>query len=201
MTVSRDLVNVVEVALEGESFELHSDGDQLTAIMAGDQTSGFIPTCYRLKTTTATRFEMLIDITAVDFPQRAKRFEVVYHLLSVSHNERMRLKIHTDGKSPIPSVVSVWPAANWFEREVWDMFGIFFSDHPDMRRLLTDYGFSGHPLRKDFPLSGYTQVRYDTEQGRVIQEPTNLTQGFRQFEFESPWQIDAGANTGDEKAS
>ena len=145
-------------------------------------------------------FKAMIDVTAADYPERPERFEVVYNLLSISHNQRIRVKTSTDENTPVPSVVPLFSAAGWFEREVWDMFGVFFTDHPDLRRMLTDYGFEGHPLRKDFPLTGYVEVRYDEEQKRVVYEPVTLTQDFRHFDFMSPWE---GANyilPGDEKA-
>jgi NADH-quinone oxidoreductase subunit C len=133
-------------------------------------------------------FKVLIDICGVDHPGRARRFDVVYHLLSVSRNRRVRIKLETEEDVPVPSVIPVYPAANWFEREAFDMYGILFSDHPDLRRLLTDYGFEGYPLRKDFPLSGFVEVRYDDEQKRVVYEPVKLTQEFRDFDFMSPWE-------------
>ncbi len=135
-----------------------------------------LPLCYFLRDHVNTQFKCLIDITAVDFPERSARFEVVYHLLSPRWNSRLRIKVLVDELTPIPSIVKVFNASNWFEREVWDMFGIFFSGHPDLRRILTDYGFTGHPMRKDFPLSGYTEVRYDYAKKRVISEPLELTQ-------------------------
>ncbi len=147
------------------------------------------------------RFEVLIDICGVDWPARAERFDVVYHLLSPRLNQRIRVKLTTDADSPVPSAVSVFPAANWFEREAYDMYGIVFSGHPDLRRLLTDYGFQGYPLRKDFPLTGYVEVRYDDEQKRVVYEPVKLAQEFRQFDFESPWEGTNYVLPGDEKAS
>jgi len=148
-------------------------------------------------------FKMLIDICGVDYPQREERFEVVYHLLSHRHNQRIRVKVTTDEDTPVPSSCSVFPAANWFEREAWDLYGVFFSDHPDLRRLLTDYGFEGHPMRKDFPLTGYVEVRYDDEQKRVVYEPVKLTQEFRSFDFLSPWEgsPDMYLLPGDEKAA
>ena len=146
------------------------------------------------------RFTILIDITAVDWPQRETRFDVVYHLLSLSCNLRIRLKLETDENTPIPSAVSVFPGANWFERETFDMYGITFADHPDLRRLLTDYGFSGHPLRKDFPLTGFVELRYDEEQKRVVYEPVELVQEFRDFDFMSPWEGARYVLPGDEKA-
>jgi NADH-quinone oxidoreductase subunit C len=147
------------------------------------------------------RFEVLIDIAGVDWPARERRFDVVYHLLSPRLNQRIRVKLETDEMSPVPSVIEVHPAANWYEREAYDMFGILFSGHPDLRRLLTDYGFQGYPLRKDFPLTGYVEVRYDDEAKRVVYEPVKLVQEFRTFDFESPWEGPHYPLPGDEKAS
>ena len=147
------------------------------------------------------RFTVLIDITGVDWPQRAHRFDVVYHLLSLSRNRRIRLKLETGENAPVPSCVAVHPSANWFERETFDMFGITFADHPDLRRLLTDYGFSGYPFRKDFPLTGYVELRYDEEQKRVVYQPVDLVQEFRNFDFMSPWEGARYVLPGDEKAS
>ena len=149
----------------------------------------------------ATLYKCFIDITAVDYPARAERFDVVYHLLSPRHNTRIRVKCSTDEMTPVPSAIPAFPAANWFERETYDMFGVFFSNHPDLRRMLTDYGFEGHPLRKDFPMSGYVEVRYDDDQKRVVYEPVRLNQEFRQFDFLSPWEGDTPYRLpGDEKA-
>ncbi|RCK52501.1 NADH dehydrogenase [Thalassospira profundimaris] len=145
-------------------------------------------------------FKQLIDICGVDYPERAERFEVVYHLLSLKHNLRIRVKVTTDEETPVPTAVGVYSAADWFERETWDMYGVFFADHPDPRRILTDYGFEGHPLRKDFPLTGYVEVRYDDELKRVVYEPVKLVQDFRNFDFESPWEGMQNILPGDEKA-
>ncbi|MEM6834648.1 MAG: NADH-quinone oxidoreductase subunit C [Pseudomonadota bacterium] len=144
--------------------------------------------------------KQLVDICGVDYPARSKRFEVVYHLLSFQQNLRIRVKVEADEDTPVPSVVELFPSANWYEREAWDMYGIYFSDHPDLRRLLTDYGFSGHPLRKDFPLTGFVEVRYSEEQKRVVYEPVKLTQDFRTFDFMSPWEGAHYILPGDEKA-
>jgi NADH-quinone oxidoreductase subunit C len=146
-------------------------------------------------------FEVLIDICGVDYPEREKRFDVVYHLLSPRRNQRIRIKCEADEDTMVPSAVDVFPAANWFEREAYDMYGILFSGHPDLRRLLTDYGFQGHPLRKDFPLTGYVEVRYDDAQKRVVYEPVKLTQEFRSFDFQSPWEGVEYVIPGDEKAT
>jgi NADH-quinone oxidoreductase subunit C len=143
-------------------------------------------------------FKLLVDVCGVDYPERAERFEVVYHLLSLKHNQRVRVKLATSADRPVPSVAGLFRAAGWFEREAWDLYGIFFADHPDLRRILTDYGFEGHPLRKDFPLTGYVEMRYDAEQKRVIYEPVQLTQEFRSFDFLSPWE--GMTLPGDEKA-
>ncbi len=140
------------------------------------------------------------DMAGVDYPARPKRFDVVWHLLSPKFNRRIRVKVQTDEATPVPSTISVYPASNWFEREAYDLFGILFSGHPDLRRILTDYGFEGHPLRKDFPLTGFVEVRYDDEQKRVIYEPVRLTQEFRQFDFLSPWEGTDYVLPGDEKA-
>ena len=147
------------------------------------------------------RFTVLCDICGVDFPERPKRFDVVYNLLSLTHNRRIRLKVETDEESPVPSAVPLFNSALWWEREAWDLFGIYFADNPDLRRILTDYGFDGHPLRKDFPLTGYVEVRYDEEQKRVVYEPVKLTQEFRVFDFVSPWEGMDRILPGDEKAA
>ena len=148
----------------------------------------------------ACQFICIIDVTAIDWPSRAQRFDVVYHFLSPRLNQRIRVKLATDADTPVASAIEVFPAADWFEREAYDMYGILFSGHPDLRRLLTDYGFQGFPLRKDFPLTGYVEVRYDDEQKRVVYEPVKLTQEFRQFDFESPWEGTQYMLPGDEKA-
>jgi NADH-quinone oxidoreductase subunit C len=145
------------------------------------------------------KFTTLIDICGADFPQRAKRFEVVYHLLSMHLNHRIRVKLQIDEETPVASIASIYPCADWFEREAFDMYGILFANHPDLRRLLTDYGFEGFPLRKDFPMSGHVEVRYDSEQQRVVYEPVRLTQAFRSFDFLSPWE--GMTLPGDEKAT
>ena len=134
------------------------------------------------------QFKQLMDVTAVDRPDREARFDIVYNMLSLKHNQRVRVKLAADASTPVPSVTAVFSSANWFEREVWDLFGVFFSDHPDLRRIMTDYGFEGHPLRKDFPLTGYVEVRYDPDQKRVVYEPVKLPQEFRSFDFMSPWE-------------
>ena len=146
------------------------------------------------------RFHQLIDICGADYPKRARRFDVVYHLLSLTKNIRVRLKVQTDEVVPVPSIRSVYPNADWYEREAFDMYGVLFSGHPDLRRLLTDYGFEGHPLRKDFPMTGHVEVRYDEEQKRVVYEPVKLVQEYRKFDFLSPWEGAQYVLPGDEKA-
>ena len=153
-----------------------------------------------LKHDSNTKFSSLVDITAVDHPARDARFDVVYHFLSMYRNHRIRLKIAVRQDELVPSLTDVHPSANWFEREVFDMFGILFSGHPDLRRILTDYGFRGYPLRKDFPTTGYTEVRYDEEQKRVVYEPVSLVQEYRQFDFMSPWEGAEYILPGDNKA-
>ncbi len=155
----------------------------------------------KLRDDPVLQFEQLIDLCGVDYPARAERFDVVYHLLSPRKNLRLRVKLTTDDVTPVPSVTPIFPAANWYEREAYDMYGILFADHPDLRRLLTDYGFQGFPLRKDFPLTGYVEVRYDDEKKRVVYEPVRLTQEFRSFDFESPWEGVTYNIPGDEKAT
>jgi NADH-quinone oxidoreductase subunit C len=145
------------------------------------------------------RFSSLVDITAVDYPSRDARFDVVYHFLSMYQNHRIRLRVGAREQEMVPSIIDVHQSAGWFEREIYDMFGILFSGHPDLRRLLTDYGFRGHPLRKDFPTTGYTEVRYDEVQKRVVYEPVNLVQEYRQFDFMSPWEGAEYILPGDEK--
>jgi NADH-quinone oxidoreductase subunit C len=147
------------------------------------------------------RFTTLLDVCGVDWPEREQRFDVVYHLLSLSQNQRIRVKVMTDEDTPVPSVTGVFSSAGWYEREAWDLYGILFADHPDLRRILTDYGFEGHPLRKDFPLTGFVEVRYDDEQKRVVYEKVKLTQDFRSFDFLSPWEGMTPLLPGDEKAT
>jgi len=152
-----------------------------------------------LRTDVSCRFSTLVDITAVDYPERAKRFDLVYHFLSMYRNHRIRLRVAVREEEMVASLVDVHPSANWFEREIFDMFGILFTGHPDLRRILTDYGFRGHPLRKDFPTTGYVEVRYDEAQKRVVYEPVTLVQEYRQFDFMSPWEGAKYVLPGDEK--
>ena len=171
--------------------------DELTITVARDK---IIEVLTKLRDDAELRFEQLIDLAGVDYPSLPERFDVVYHLLSPRKNVRLRVKLATDEATPVASVIEVYPAANWYEREAYDMYGILFSGHPDLRRILTDYGFKGFPLRKDFPLSGYVEVRYDDEQKRVVYEPVKLTQEFRSFDYDSPWEGPGRVLPGDEKA-
>jgi NADH-quinone oxidoreductase subunit C len=145
-------------------------------------------------------FTVLVDVAGADYPDRAERFDVIYNLLSLRHNRRIRLKLTTDEDSPVPSATGLFSSAGWYERETWDLYGIYFADHPDLRRILTDYGFEGHPLRKDFPLTGYVEPHYDEDQKRVVYEPVKLKQEFRSFDFLSPWEGMNNVLPGDEKA-
>jgi NADH-quinone oxidoreductase subunit C len=165
------------------------------------QRADIIAVLTALRDDPALEFEILIDICGVDYPARPDRFDVVYHLLSPRKNHRIRVKVATNETDAVPSAIPVFPAANWYEREAFDMYGILFSDHPDLRRILTDYGFQGFPLRKDFPLTGYVETRYDDEKKRVVYEPVKLTQEFRAFDFESPWEAAKYVLPGDEKAT
>ncbi|MAW51390.1 MAG: NADH-quinone oxidoreductase subunit C [Geminicoccus sp.] len=191
-----ELLEAVSGALGDRILETVVHADQLTVRLSRDT---LIEDLTTLRNDSSCRFAILLDITAIDLPQRPERFDVVYIMLSPFMNHRLRVKVATDEFTPIESATTVWPGANWFERETWDMYGIMFSGHPDFRRILTDYGFSGHPLRKDFPLTGYSEVRYSEEQKRVVYEPVSLTQEFRSFDYASPWE---GVSTlpGDEKA-
>jgi NADH-quinone oxidoreductase subunit C len=165
------------------------------------QAADIVPILRFLRDDARCLFWCLIDVTAIDWPSRERRFDVVYHLLSPKHNARIRVKIETDETTPVPSVIEVFPNADWYERETYDLYGVVFTGHPDMRRILTDYGFEGHPLRKDFPLTGFVEVRYDDELKRVVYEPVRLTQEFRNFDFLSPWEGTEYVLPGDEKAS
>jgi NADH-quinone oxidoreductase subunit C len=193
-----DLAAHISAALGGDIVATDIRHGEL---MAEVRREAIVRACTFLRDDPKCLFKMLSDICGVDYPDRKLRFDVVYNLSSLKLNQRIRLKVQTDEETPVPSVTGVWPAADWFEREAWDLFGVYFSDHPDLRRLLTDYGFEGHPLRKDFPLTGYIEVRYDAEQKRVVYEPVKLKQEFRSFEFESPWEGMSHILPGDEKAA
>ena len=181
------LPGVSRAAVESGELVLYAERDQVVALLTA------------LRDTPAFGFEQLMDLCGVDWPERPMRFDVVYNLLSVRLNHRVRVIVQADADTPVPSCWTIWPVATWFEREAWDLYGIVFEGQPDLRRILTDYGFNGHPLRKDFPLTGYVEVRWDEERKQVINEPVTLTQDFRNFDFVSPWE---GMVTlpGDEKA-
>ena len=170
---------------------------ELTVIVALDK----LPEAVKfLRDDPACQFTTLVDVSGVDWPAREQRFDVVYHFLSMRQNLRIRLKVHVREDEIVPSIVGLHPSANWFERETFDMYGVYFSGHPDLRRILTDYGFRGHPLRKDFPTTGYVEVRYDEAAKRVVYEPVKLTQDYRQFDFMSPWEGAEYILPGDQKA-
>jgi NADH-quinone oxidoreductase subunit C len=200
MTITMPLANTPAIlaALGADVLSSSTAFGELTVNVARERITAVLT---KLRDDNACQFEILIDIAGVDYPARANRFDVVYHLLSPRLNQRIRVKLETNDADPVASVIPVFPAANWFEREAYDMFGILFSGHPDLRRILTDYGFQGHPLRKDFPLTGHVEVRYDDEAKRVVYEPVKLNQDFRAFDFESPWEAAKYILPGDEKAS
>ncbi|MCI4678454.1 NADH-quinone oxidoreductase subunit C [Rhodoblastus acidophilus] len=191
----KDLSGKIWSALGGSVLSADIAYDELTVVF---EAKNWVPALTYLRD---NGFISFIDLTAVDWPSREKRFDVVAHLLDPKANLRIRVKCMTDEVTPVESCVDVWPAANWFEREAYDMYGVLFSNHPDLRRMLTDYGFDGHPLRKDFPLTGYVEVRYDDAQKRVVYEPVSLSQEFRSFDFLSPWEGESYTLPGDEKAT
>ncbi|SNT71721.1 NADH-quinone oxidoreductase subunit C [Paracoccus seriniphilus] len=202
MAVYPDLDTLEQLA---EHIKLRRSAEVLSAkvefqeLTVTSTVSGIVDLIEFLRTDSSCRFSTLVDITAVDYPQRPQRFDVVWHLLSMYQNHRIRVKVAIREDEIVPSLINIHPSANWFEREIFDMFGILFSGHPDLRRILTDYGFRGHPLRKDFPTTGYVEVRYDEAEKRVVYEPVNLVQEYRQFDFLSPWEGAKYVLPGDEK--
>jgi NADH-quinone oxidoreductase subunit C len=188
----------VAAALPGAVGEVTVAFGELTIIV---ERARWLDVARHLRDDAACLFVNIIDVTAADYPEREKRFDVVAHLQSPKHNRRIRVKTQTDEETPVASLTGLFPGADWFEREAYDLFGVVFSGHPDLRRIMTDYGFDGHPLRKDFPMTGFVEVRYDDEQKRVVHEPVRLTQEFRQFDFLSPWEGVQYDLPGDEKAS
>ena len=193
-----DLAEHVEESLEGLVTGHEFIRDELILHATRD---GIVKVLQFLRDDQECGFELLVDLCGVDYPERAERFDVVYNLLSLNNNQRVRVKVTTTEDIPVPSVTSIFSSAGWFEREAWDMYGIFFDGNPDLRRILTDYGFEGHPLRKEFPLTGFVELRYDNEQRRVVYEPVQLTQDFRRFDFLSPWEGMTDIQLpGDEKA-
>ena len=197
LTPLEEMAMHVTGAMPGAVNETVIAFDELTLEAKADQ---IVPLLIFLRDDPRCLFTTLVDICGADYPERAQRFDVVYHLLSMRRNKRIRIKIRTDETTPVPSVIQVYPAADWNEREAFDMYGIQFAGHPDLRRLLTDYGFQGFPLRKEFPLTGHVEVRYDPEQQRVVYEPVKLTQAYRNFDFLSPWEGMNEILPGDEKA-
>ena len=193
----RDLGEYVQASVVSDVLSVDVEGDELCIVVRRESVARVLAF---LRDDMNCQFKQLMDVCGVDYPGRAERFEVVYNLLSLAHNRRIRVKLYTDAETPVPSVTPVFSSANWWEREVWDLFGIYFVNHPDLRRILTDYGFEGHPLRKDFPLTGYVEVRYDEGQRRVVYEPVSLPQEFRSFDFLSPWEGIQPYLPGDEKA-
>jgi NADH-quinone oxidoreductase subunit C len=192
-----ELAEHIAQALDEDVREWRVAHGELTVLIHRDR---IVKVLTFLRDDAACRFTSLIDICGVDWPSRTERFDVVYHLLSMHHNQRIRVTLQTDEDTPVPSAVEVFPAANWFEREAFDMYGVLFDSHPDLRRILTDYGFHGHPLRKDFPLTGFTEVRYDEAEKRVVYQPVSLVQEYRDFDFLSPWEGAKYVLPGDEKA-
>jgi NADH-quinone oxidoreductase subunit C len=193
----RDLGEYVQSALPEQLEEVEIEYDEL-AIVARPES--IVRVLSFLRDDVNCQFKQLMDVCGVDYPGRPQRFDVVYNLLSLTHNRRIRVKIRTDGQAAVPTVTGVFSSAGWWEREAYDLYGIWFRDHADLRRILTDYGFEGYPLRKDFPLTGYVEVRYDDEQKRIVYEPVKLTQDFRNFDFLSPWEGMQQFLPGDEKA-
>lgn len=187
----------VSAALPAAVLGFDIEFGDLTVSIARDQ---IVDVVRFLRDDPKCRFIAFLDVCGVDYPAREMRFEVVYHFLSPHLNQRIRLKLEADDETPVPSICDVFPGANWFEREVYDLYGVLFSGHPDLRRILTDYGFDGHPLRKDFPLTGFVEVRYDEERRRVVYEPVALAQEFRSFDYLSPWEGTDYVLPGDEKA-
>lgn len=195
MSALEDLGAHIRASMTSAIEEVGVRHGELTLTVVAEQ---IVPVLTFLRDDPRCRFTTLIDLAGVDYPERAKRFDLVYHLLSMHLNHRVRVKLATDEVTPVASIAQLWPCADWFEREAFDMYGILFSGHPDLRRILTDYGFEGFPLRKDFPLSGHVEVRYDAEQQRVVYEPVKLPAAFRNFDFLSPWE--GMTLPGDEKA-
>ena len=192
-----EIGHAAEVRFSAHVGELALDRGQATLNVKAD---GLVALLTWLRDDSNGMFKVLVDVTAVDYPEREERFDVVYNLLSLRHNLRIRVKVQAGESVSLPSVTGIYSSASWLEREVWDMYGIYFSGHPDLRRILTDYGFEGHPQRKDFPLTGHVELRYDEEQKRVVYEPVKLTQAFRNFDYLSPWEGSFDVLPGDEKA-
>lgn len=202
MSVDEKLVAIANHIQEKMAAHILSSEFQKDELCVTVTSDSIVPFLTFLRDDAVCQFKQLQDVCGVDYPNRAPRFDVVYNLLSLKHNGRIRIKIATDENTPVDSVADVFKSAGWFEREVWDLYGVYFNNHPDLRRILTDYGFDGHPLRKDFPLTGHVELRYDEELRRVVYEPVKLTQDFRAFDFTSPWEGMTDVQLpGDEKAA
>ncbi len=194
----RELAEYIDAGLPGEIVESRVALDELTVVVGA---ASLVRLLTFLRDDSNCLFKQLVDLCGADYPDRERRFDVVYNLLSIRHNQRIRVKVEAGDDEQIPSVTDIFSSAGWYERETWDLYGIPFAGHPDLRRILTDYGFEGHPLRKDFPLTGFVEVRYDEEQKRVVYEPVSLPQDFRTFDFMSPWESAEYILPGDEKAN
>ncbi len=195
--MKKTLPELAELIKQSKSVDTEIVHNELMVHVPAEK---IVPLLMFLRDDENCQFTQLMDVCGADYPARAKRFDVVYNLLSVKLNQRIRVKLQTDEATPVPSVTQVFSAAGWFEREVWDLYGVYFSDNIDLRRILTDYGFDGHPMRKDFPLTGYVELRYDPEQRRVVYSPVKLPQAYRTFDFMSPWEGPEYLLPGDEKA-
>ena len=197
MASDAGVIDRAKALLDGKLTAAYEAAGEVTLVTTREHVVAVLET---IRDDAELRYHQLIDIIGVDYPERAERFEVNYVLLSLTHNRRIRVKLSTDEEQPVPSVTGLWPVAGWYEREVWDMFGVLFEGNPDLRRILTDYGFQGHPFRKDFPMTGYVEMRYSEEHKRVVYEPVKLSQDFRAFDFLSPWEGASYVLPGDEKA-
>lgn len=198
MTAAPGLAEHLTALLGDALLDTIDHADETTIVIRRD---ALVETMTRLRDDPDLRYEQLMDICGVDYPDRAERFDVVYHLLSMRKNLRLRVKLTTDPRTPVPSLTGLWPNAGWYERETWDCYGVLFDGNPDLRRILTDYGFEGHPFRKDFPMTGHVELRYSEEHKRVVYEPVQLAQDFRSFDFLSPWEGTDYVLPGDEKAA
>ncbi len=198
MASNEGVIEAVKAAIGVAFVDARDSVGEISVTVTRD---GLVAAMIALRDTPGLEYQQLMEIAGVDYPDRPERFEVVYHLLSLTQNRRVRVKVTADEETPVPSVTGIWPVANWLEREVYDMYGVLFENHPDLRRILTDYGFQGHPQRKDFPLTGYVELRYSEEHKRVVYEPVKLAQDFRSFDFLSPWEGAKYILPGDEKAA
>ncbi|API58190.1 NADH-quinone oxidoreductase [Tardibacter chloracetimidivorans] len=197
MASNEGVIDAVKAAIGDAFVDARDSVDEISVTVVREKLADAM---IALRDTPGLEYQQLMEIAGVDYPERPERFEVCYHLLSLTRNRRIRVRISTDEDTPVPSLTGIWPVANWLEREVYDMYGVLFENHPDLRRILTDYGFQGHPQRRDFPLTGYVELRYSEEHKRVVYEPVKLAQDFRSFDFLSPWEGAKYVLPGDEKA-